>query len=121
MTAVYWSSPTPRQDGSSAYAAPVEIKCFWKDGSHLVADRDMKEVSIKAMVYVSQDLDEQGMLFLGVLTDLTTAQRADPRKISRAYEITQFLKTPSLYLKNQYNRCAIISPEKARIPPGIER
>ena len=120
-TAVYWGSPTPRANGSNSYGTPIEIKCFWKDTSQLIADRDMKEVSIKATVYVFQDLDEQGMLFLGTLSDLTTAQKADPRKVTRAYEISRFVKTPSLYLNGKYNRYAIIAPETARIPPGIGR
>lgn len=119
--AVYWASPTPRADGSSSYAAPVALRCFWKESVESVPDRDMKEVSIKAHVYVFQDLDEQGMLFKGTLDDLTQAQKDDPRRISRAYEISRFVRTPSLYLKNKFNRCAIISPEKARIPPGIGR
>lgn len=119
--AVYWSSPVPRPDGSNSYAAPIEIRCFWKGASQLIPDRDMKEISIKALVYVSQDLDEQGMLFLGKLSNLSTQEKADPRLVSRAYEITRFVKTPSLYMNGEYNRQAIIAPESSRIPPGIER
>lgn len=120
-TAVYWSRPTPRADGSNSYAAPIEIKCLWVGGTQYIPDRDMREVSAKALVYVSQDLDEQGMLFLGKLSELTTAQKTDPRKVSRAYEITKFEKIPSLHIKDAYNRHAILAPENARIPPGIER
>lgn len=118
--AVYWPSPTPRADGSNQYGTPVEIDCFWKGSFQSIPDRDMREVSIKAQVYVLQDLDEQGMLYQGTLVSLTQAQQDDPRLVSRAYVITKFLKTPSLY-KNEYNRMAIIAPETARIPPGIER
>lgn len=119
--AVYWSSPTPREDGSNQYAAPIEIDCLWKDSTQLIPDRDVKEVSVKALVYVFQDLDEQGMLFLGCLSNLTTDQKADPRKVQRAYEITRFVKTPSLYKAGEFNRQAYIAPETSRIPPGIER
>lgn len=119
-TAVYWSTPVAAADGSNTYAAPVEISCFWKEGFRENPDRDMKIVSAKAVVYVSQDLDEQGMLFKGTLNDLTTAQKADPRKVSRAYTY-EFVKTPSLHLKGKYNRMAIIAPEKATIPRGIGR
>jgi hypothetical protein len=90
-------------------------------GVQLIPDRDAREVSVKALVYVSQDLAEKGMLFEGKLSDLTTAEKADPRRVSRAYEITKFEKIPSLYKKGQYNRHAIIAPETSRIPPGIER
>ena len=109
-TAVYWASPTAAQDGSNTYGAPAEIKCFWKEQYDLFKDKDGREVAIKAKVYVFDDLDEQGMLFLGTLADLTTAQKNDPRKVSRAYEISSFVKTPSLYSKGQFNRCAVILP-----------
>lgn len=118
-TAVYWAAPTSRADGSNQYATPVEIKCFWKGGTQFIPDRDALEVSAKAIVYVFEDLDEQGMLYLGKLTDLTTAQKADPRKVSRAYVINKFEKIPAL--TTGYNRHAIIGPETSRIPPGIER
>lgn len=121
QTAVYWAAPTPREDGSNSYDTPVEIKCLWKDTSQFSPDRDIREVFVKALVYVTQDLDEQGMLFLGTLADLTTAQKNDPRLVSRAYEITKFVKIPSLHLAGAFNRHAIIAPEKARISPGIER
>lgn len=121
QTAVYWGSPTSREDGSNQYTTPIEIRCLWKDDKQLIPDRDMREVSVKALVYVFQDLDEQGMLFLGCLNDLTTAQKADPRRVPRAYEITRFVKTPSLYMRGQFNRQAYIAPETSRIPPGVER
>lgn len=113
-TAVYWGTPTSRADGSNSYGTPVEISCFWNEQSNMTYEEGGKTVHITAKVYVSQDLDEQGMLFLGTLADLTTAQENDPRKISRAYEITRFLKTPSLYKKTEYNRCAIIAPKSTK-------
>lgn len=113
-TAVYWASPTSRTDGSNAYATPVEISCFWLNETELTSTQDGKEVYIVAKVFVSQDLDEQGMLFQGCLSDLTAAQKADPRKVRRAYEIRRMSKLPSRHLKNAFNRCAMISPRLAR-------
>jgi hypothetical protein len=112
--AVYWGSPSPAADGSNTYPAPTEINCLWNAKVKVVSEKDGKVVAIEAMVYVSQDLSDQGMLMLGTLSQLTTAQKTDPRKVSSAYEITDFVKTPSLYKKNEFNRCAIIAPTKAR-------
>lgn len=107
-TAVYWASPVPTADGSNSFADPIEIKCFWSNSTDLDLGKDGKDVYIQAKVHVVIDLDEQGMLFHGRLIDLTTIQRANPKKISRAYEIKRFLKIPSLSISNQFNRVAII-------------
>lgn len=113
-TAVYWGSPTPAEDGSNEYGDPIEINCFWNEQVKVASEKDGKVVAIQAMVYVTQDLAEQGMLMLGTLADLTTAQGDDPNRVSGAYEITKFIKTPSRYKFGEYNRCAIIAPSKAK-------
>jgi hypothetical protein len=113
-TAVYWGSPTPAADGSNTFGTPEEIKCFWLNESGVTVEKDGKEVSVVATVYVSQDLDEQGMLYLGTLSELTTAQKTDPRRVSCAYEITRFRKDPSLYLNGKFSRRAFIAPRQTR-------
>ncbi len=107
-TAVYWSTPTSNNDGSNSYAAPVEISCFWREKLERLTDNNGDEVISKATVYILQDLDEQGMLFLGELTDLTQAQKDNPRTVARAYEVKRFLKTPSMYLNGEFNRRALL-------------
>lgn len=104
--AVYWGRPTNGADGSSTFAAPVEIKCVW-EGQSFFTLSTVKEVSLRAKIHVTIDLDEQGMLYHGRLSDLNTAQKANPKKVPRAYEIKRFLKTPSLVTKNKYNRVAM--------------
>jgi hypothetical protein len=114
QTAVYWSSPSPAADGANRFAAPTEIKCFWVNETELTVEKHGKEVSVVATVYVSQDLDEQGMLYLGTLSELTTAQKADPRYVSRAYEITRFRKDPSLHKSGEFSRRAFITPRSSK-------
>lgn len=109
--AVYWSKPVAGADGSNTFAAPCEIKCFWDNGSFLYLTNTGKEVMIRATVHVAVDLDEQGMLFHGRLSDLTSIQKSNPKKVSRAYEIKRFIKTPSLAQKNQFNRVAMTAYE----------
>jgi hypothetical protein len=108
QTSVYWSTPTAGNDGSTTFATPVEIKSLWKEKKELIIDTHGKEVVSNSMIYVLQDLDENGMLFLGGLSDLTAAQKSDPRKVKNAYEIKKFIKTPSLHLKGQFSRIAKI-------------
>lgn len=107
-TAVYWASPTMQAGGYNAFATPVEIDCFWVESTELVRTDDGREIMSKAKVYVTQDLDEQGMLFHGTLSDLTSSEKSDPREVAAAYEIMKFEKKPSLHIPNQYMRVAII-------------
>ncbi len=107
-TAVYWPSPVAGADGSNSFGTPVEIKCFWESSIDLTLEINGKEVVARAKVHVVVDLDEEGMLFHGKLIDLTTAQKANPKKVSRAYEIKRFIKTPSLPIKTVFNRVVIL-------------
>jgi hypothetical protein len=107
-TAVYWASPTASADGSNSFGTPIEIKCFWSNSIDLKTEIDRKDVFVQAKVHVVIDLDEQGMLFHGKLTDLTDIQKSNPKKVPRAYEIKKFIKIPSLTNKSQFNRVAII-------------
>ncbi len=108
QTAVYWSAPASTEDGSNTFAAPTEISCLWKDKITLMRDNEGRDIISKASVHVLEDIDEQGMLFLGALTDLSTAQKADPRKVSDAYEIKVFVKTPGRHLSGEFARRAML-------------
>lgn len=99
QTAVYWGSPTDDGYGGFAYADPVEVSCRWVDSTRVVTDRTGKEIVCRAEVQVSQDLDEQGMLYLGTLDDLDSSEEADPMALESgrmAYEIKRFDKVPSM-------------------------
>lgn len=107
-TAVYWSTPVPNAAGEMGYAAGVEIKCLWKEKTKLFIDKEGKETASKAEIYVLADLEEQGMLFLGELTDLNAGEIADPKTVKKAFEIKLFIKTPSLALNGEYGRKVLI-------------
>ena len=107
-TAVYWSTPVPNAAGEMSYTAGGEIKCLWKDKIKLFIDKEGKETTSKAEIYVLADLDEQGMLFLGALTDLTAGEIADPKLVKKAFEIKLFMKIPSLHLNGEFGRKILI-------------
>jgi len=108
QTAVYWSSPVADKFAKNSFATPVEIKCLWNDKKEMLSNDQGKEVFSKATVYVVQDLDEQGMLFLGGLTDLNAGEQADPTTVKNAYEIKQFMKIPSLTSTKKFTRKALL-------------
>ncbi|KKM06754.1 hypothetical protein LCGC14_1740830 [marine sediment metagenome] len=110
-TAVYWGPETSlRFDGTPVFSDPVEIGCFWVNAAETFTDDNGKEFISTASVYVVLDLVQEGMLFHGVLDDLSTAQKADPRTVHAAYFIKVFEKTPSL--KFGYSRKVMLNKSK---------
>lgn len=109
-TAVYWGleGTGTASDGTTSFKEPVEIDCTWEDDVRMIKDFWEKEVASRAHVYVNFDLDERGMLYHGKLSDLTNAQKSDPKEIENAYEILRFMKTPSLGVKNSFDRKAFL-------------
>lgn len=107
-TAVYWAVMGYGGDGSPSYTDPVEISCLWVERLRTFRDDEGREVVSRATVYVSQDLTQHGLLYLGTLDDLSSAQEEDPHNIAAAQEIMIFSKKPSLYKQDEYNREAIL-------------
>lgn len=103
-TAVYWGSPTVALDGSNNYVAPIEIKVLWIDEIKMIRDSEGKEIISNATVHVLQDIENHGMLFHGMLPELSTSEKADPKTKEDAYEVKLFIKTPSIHLKGQFSR-----------------
>ena len=111
QTAVYWGSPVDNGYGGKTFADPAEISCRWEDiveRIERVGDRMSEEIVSRAQVYVTQDVEEQGYLFLGTLDDLSVAEKADPTENKKAYMITRFDKTPVMRKTNEFLRKAYL-------------
>jgi hypothetical protein len=108
QTAVYWASPTPDGFGGATFTTGAEIACRWEDKDELFVDRAGQEVRSHAMVYVGQDLDDGGYLYLGDLDDLSSAEEADPLTVTGAYEIRSFQKSPRLKAATEFLRKATL-------------
>ena len=96
QTAVYWGTPAPDGYGGFTFADPVEIACRWQDKIETIKNDKGEEVISNATVFVLQDVSQNGYLFLGELTDLSSAEEADPRGIDNAKMILKFDKSPAL-------------------------
>ena len=94
QTIVYWGTPEKDKFGVKTFAVPVEISGRWEDKNDLFIDASGRESVSKAFVFVGQDLDLQGWLYLGTLASISSA--ADPKGIDSAFEIRQVIKTPNL-------------------------
>lgn len=108
QTAVYWGNPTPDGYGKMTYDAPVEIACRWDNVSKLITAANGDQIVCSAIILVTQDVDNQGMLYLGTLDDLDSAQEADPSTVEGAYEIKRFDKTPMIFETDEFVRKAYL-------------
>ena len=134
--AVYWGSPKNDGQGYYTFALPVEIQCRWQDGVETIKDSNGREIVSRATIFVLQDLDEEGYLWLGRLSDLTILKgtplttetgiglttesgvimtteydtedpTTHPHNIDGSYIIKKFLKMPSIKADTFVRKCYI--------------
>jgi len=108
QTAVYWGNPQPDGYGGISYDPPVEIKCRWDEKVQLVRDDRGKEVVSKAEVLVLQDVDPDGMLYLGSLTDLSSGVLDSPEQVDGAWKILSMSKAPLFGSTSEFVRTAYL-------------
>lgn len=108
QTAVYWGSPEPDGYGGKNYTDPVEIACRWDDVTKVVTTSDGREVVSKASILLTQDVDEGGLLLLGTLDDLDSADEYSPEGLETAREILRFDKTPLFQSATEFVRKAFL-------------
>ena len=111
QTAVYWGSPTEDGYGGKTFADPVEISCRWEDTVEKISRvgaRLGEEIISRAVVYVTEDVEELGYLFLGDLDDLDSDEEADPTTVENAYMINRFDKIPVLRSTSEFLRKAYL-------------
>lgn len=94
--AVYWGTPTSDGYGGFTYADPVEIAVRWTDSVSVITGADGEEIVSKAMVMTGIDVAEQGVLWLGTLAEVDSADEDDPTNLALAYVIKRFDKIPDL-------------------------
>jgi len=93
--AVYWAPLGRDKFNNLKFDQPVEIKCRWEEGITIRRDPDGTERIFNATVFVDRDLDADGRLFHGKLTDIQDVEDPSvPPEESKL--ILQFNKTPDL-------------------------
>jgi len=94
QTAVYWGNPVDDGYGGMIYDDPVEIFCRWEGSTKLITDAKGNQIVCVAEVMVTQELDIDGILYLGTIDDLGPDRDDAPETISDTHRIKQFMKTP---------------------------
>lgn len=111
QTAVYWGNPVSDGRGSFTYDDPIEIACRWEGKKQILKMYDAKGNIMEyiGVVYVLQDLDEDGCLFLGTLNDLDSGAYAEPESMDDVFPIKQFEKLPGLRSTDKFLRKAYLT------------
>jgi hypothetical protein len=82
QVAVYWGNPQDDGFGGRTFDAPVEIYVRWDDREQLLTVDEGEKVISRAILFLSQDLNVNGLIYKGGMTDFTAEQLADPQSIS---------------------------------------
>jgi len=116
QVAVYWGAPVEDGYGGKVFANPREIYCRWEELRQVISDAKGNEITSRAVVYVLEDLEEEGMLFLGTLdtlydsaTDSSFGEIDDPAALDNVYTIKRFEKVPALGTTTAFLRKAYLT------------
>jgi hypothetical protein len=84
-------------DGYNGYTYddPVELLCRWEELNEIIMGTDGKEYISQARVFLTQEVDEQGAMWLGSLDDLDSAPLPNDSAVS-ALHIIALSRLPSL-------------------------
>ena len=96
QTAVYWGTPVYGGAGGRTFAEAAEISVRWEDKQEVYRDQAGAEHTSSAVVFVNEDLDLGGYLFLGELTDLASDELLQPQTVAAAREVRYVGKVPSV-------------------------
>jgi len=112
--AVYWGNPQEDGYGGKTYDDAVEIPCRWEDKTQILGSVTGSQVLgfqelDRGTIYVIQDLDEEGLLYLGKLDELSQGEIDDPKTIERAHMIKRFEKIPALGSRTDFLRVAYLT------------
>lgn len=103
MDAVYWPPNGQDEFGTPAFGSPIDLKVRWEDVTETFMNAKGEAKTSKSKVYVGQDVQEEGALWLGTVATLTNPTK--PFAQPNAWQISAFSKIPTLNAK-QFLRIA---------------
>lgn len=115
-TIVYWGSPVDDGYGGYTYDAPVEIMGRWEDIEQIIKDDETEDQTSRAVVYILQDVDVNGVMFKGTLDDLydeaesSAGALTNPKDFANTYVVKRFKKTPAMGSTTEFLRVAYLTP-----------
>lgn len=92
--ATYWPPVGADEYGQPTFGTPIELKVRWDDVTEAYFNKMGESRSSESQVFVGQDVEEGGVLWLGRLTEVTDP--AKPFAQKKAFQIQKFEKVPTL-------------------------
>lgn len=116
QTAVYWGNPVDDGFGSMTFDDPIELAppngVRWDEKQEVKVGPGGNEFTSQSKVLVNQDVDRQGYLYLGSLSDFdSSVDISKPKTIKGAYIIQQFEKIPFVKKTDEFVRTAFLYDE----------
>jgi len=99
QTATYWAFSSANEYGDASFDAPVTVSCRWENIEEVIIDYNGDEVTSQGKIYLGQDVDVRGFMYLG------TSAADSPYSVRDAREIVAFRKVPDL-ANTEYLRIA---------------
>lgn len=86
---VYWGNPVNDGEGGFTYDSPVQIYGRWEELNEVIMSSDGRELVSQARVFLTQEVDEEGAMWLGKLDDLDSAPEPNDSAVAALYIIAQ--------------------------------
>ncbi len=96
--ATWWAKGAPDGFGGYTFATPVALKVRWEQRTELATDEEGNEFIARSRVYLSQDVEVDDYLFLGV------SVVGDPRTVEGSHRVRTFRKIPDLFNTDEERR-----------------
>ncbi len=95
--AVYWGTPVTDGYGKLSFGDAVQINVRWEEHQELFLDSSGKESMSKATVYSEdKDFENDGYLYLGELSEISSGELENPQSVSGASPIQAYYKKISI-------------------------
>lgn len=88
--ATYWGNPTLDGYGAYSFDAPILLKVRWEERVEKFVGPQGEDFVSRAVVWVKQDLDLGGYMFLGTSVEL------NPQNVEDTYLIRQIFEIPDM-------------------------
>ena len=86
---VYWANPVSDGFTGFEYDDPVQLYGRWEELNEVILGPNGKEMISQARVFLTQEIDEEGRMWLGSLTDLESAPDPNDSAVSALYVVAQ--------------------------------
>lgn len=117
-TAVLWPVTGYNAYNELTFSTGVEISVRWEDRDELFVSKDGKELVSRAILHVNQDIVPDSFMYLGVLTDLSTAEKANPKLVQDAYAVKAFKSLKSVTGKDTLRKVYLFGGDVKEGPIG---